>query len=452
MKKKRERGQWSSNFGFIVAAAGSAVGLGNIWKFPYVAGNNGGGVFVCIYIAIVLLIGFSLILAEMALGRSSKLNAVGAFASINKKFKFVGVLGVITSFIILSYYGVLGGWVLEYIAKYLTGGHLGAGDAAQASQTFFDTFISSPYRPVLWHILFMVATILIVVRGIEEGIEKSSKIFMPALFILFLIVMIRSITLPGASAGLEFFLKPDWSKINAGVIVSALGQVFFSLSLGMGINITYGSYLNPSTNLERNSIWVPSIDTMVALIAGLTILPAVFAFGLQPTQGPGLLFVTLPTVFQSMPFGALFGFLFFALVFFAAITSSVALLEVSVSYLIDAFQFSRKKAVIIAGTAVTLVGIPSALSFGPWSHITIFGKSIFDFMDFITTNILLPIGGIFLCIVVSYIWGLDKAKDEITNHGTVKFYSCMVWGVIMKFLAPIALIIIFLNSIGILKF
>ncbi len=455
MSKEHGRGQWSSNVGFIIASAGSAVGLGNLWKFPYVAGNSGGGVFVLVYLILVLLLGFTIILAEMSLGRYAKRSTVGAFGKIGEKWKIVGYLGVAAAFIILSYYGVLGGWVMEYIFEYFTGGKFGAADTiantAQIS-AFFDAFRSSPIKPVIWQIIFMASTIFIVAKGISGGIEKASKLFMPALFILFIVVMIRSLTLPGAMEGVKFFLKPDFSKFSPSVVINAMGQVFYSLSLGMGINITYGSYLNKNSNLEKNSIFIPAIDTMVALIAGLTILPAVFAFGLEPTQGPGLIFVTLPTVFQSMPLGSFFGLIFFFLVFFAAITSSVALLEVVVSFAIDNLKVTRRTAVLTSGTVLTLLGIPSALSFGILQDFKLFGMSVFDFMDYVPTNFLLPIGGFLLCIAVGHVWGVDKAADEISNNGTLKFKSRKFWSFAIKYLAPLAMVIIFVNTLGIIKF
>lgn len=445
----KARGQWTSNLGFIIASAGSAVGLGNLWKFPYVAGKNGGGSFVLVYLCLILLLGFTIILAEMALGRYANKSTVSAFAKIGKKWKFVGYFGVLSAFIILSYYGVLGGWVLGYIAEYATGGNFDISSSAiDTNQTnlFFQQFISSPVWPVFWLFVFTSITVFIVIRGIEGGIEKAGKIFMPALFLLFLVIMIRSLTLPGAEKGLKFFLTPDFSKITPSTVINAMGQVFYSLSLGMGINITYGSYLSKESNLGKNSILIPGIDTIVAIMAGLTILPAVFAFGMEPTQGPGLIFVTLPTVFHSMPFGNFFGFLFFFLVFFAAITSAVALLEVSSSFLIDTFHIKRKNAVLLCGGSVFLLGIPSALCYGIWSNFQILGRNFFDFMDFIPTNILLPFGGLLLCIVVGHVWGIDNAAIEISNHGTLPFRLKKVWGFLIQYLAPLAMILIFING------
>lgn len=455
MKSHEKRGQWSSNIGFIIASAGSAVGLGNLWKFPYMAGNNGGSGFVLIYLVMVMVLGFTLVLAEMTLGRYAKASPVGAFSKINKKLGFIGGLGILSSSLILSYYGVLGGWILGYIGEYIVGAPsldisslAGQADAATAvSKEFFDQFISSPVVPVLCQFLFMLATTLIVIRGISGGIEKASRIFMPALFILFIIVMVRSITLPGAMEGIKFFLYPDFSKISFSVVISALGQVFFSLSLAMGINITYGSYLTKESHLERNSVYVPFIDTLIALMAGLTILPAVFAFGTEPTQGPSLIFVTLPAVFLSMPLGNLFALLFFFLVFFAAITSAVALLEVPVSFIIDTFHIKRNRAVLLCSSILFLIGIPSALSFGPWQDMKIFGMSFFDFADFIPTYILLPVGGLLLSIAVGWIWGIDNAAKEISNHGQLPFRFKIVWGFAIKYIVPVSMVLIMVTSL-----
>jgi NSS family neurotransmitter:Na+ symporter len=439
-----KRVQWRSHFGFIMAAAGSAVGLGNLWKFPYLAGANGGGIFVLIYLVIVLFIGFTIILGEMTLGRATQLGAYNAYKSINRKWAFAGGLGVFASFIILSFYSVIGGWVLNYLFQSIAGG-IPADTAA-----YFTGFISAPVVPLLWHMLFMAATAFVVFKGIGGGIEKSCKFMMPGLFILLLIVAIRSVTLPGAAAGLAFYLTPDFSKLSAGAIVAALGQVFFSLSLGMGIIITYGSYLGREEGLEKNSIVVPFLDTIVALLAGFAILPAVFAFGFEPGAGPGLMFITLPQVFAAMPFGQFFEILFFLLVLFAALTSSMSLMEVSVAYMQDQHKWSRDKAVLFLAALLFLVGIPSSLSFGVGSELLIFGKSFFDFLSFLS-DIILPLGGFLMCIFIGYVWGIDKAVAEITDGGRIPFVLRGFWILMIKVIAPLSVIAVFLNAAGILK-
>lgn len=445
-KDTNSRGQWASNLGFIMAAAGSAVGLGNLWKFPYLAGQNGGGAFVLVYLLIVVFVGFTIMLGEMAIGRATGLNAIGAYKKLSKKFTWVGMAGVLSGFLILGFYNVVGGWVINYIIKFIGGGI--SGDPA----AYFGGFISSATAPVIYALLFSVATALIVWKGISGGIEKASKIMMPALFIMLIVIVIRSVTLPGAGAGLSYYLTPDFSKLTPGAIVAALGQVFFSLSLGMGCMITYGSYLNKNENLAADALIVPFMDTAVALLAGFAILPAVFAFGFEPGAGPGLMFITLPQVFASMPAGTLFGIMFFVLVLFAAITSSISLLEVCCAYVIDEFNWSRTKATWGLSIIIFVLTILSSLSMGPMSGFLIIGKNFFDLLDFLTANILLPLGGLMMCIFIGYVWGVDKAADEITQGGKFAFKLRGFWTIMVKFVAPIAVGIVFLNMLGILKF
>jgi NSS family neurotransmitter:Na+ symporter len=439
-----KRAQWGSNFGFIMAAAGSAVGLGNLWKFPYLAGKNGGGVFVLIYLLIVLFIGFTIMLGEMAIGRSTQLSSYNAYQKISKNWSYVGAIGVISGFIILSFYSVVGGWVLNYLYQTIIGG------IPADTSTYFGSFIADPVAPIFWNMGFMAATAFIVFKGIGGGIEKACKFMMPALFVILVIISIRAMTLPGAGAGIAFYLTPDFSKLSAGTIVAALGQVFFSLSLGMGCIITYGSYLGKGENLEKNAIIVPFLDTLVALLAGFAILPAVFAFGFEPGAGPGLMFITLPQVFDKMPLGWVFGTLFFLLVLFAALTSSISLLEVTVAYMHDQHKWGRTKAVLVLSALMFLIGIPTSLSMGIWSHVLIFGKNLFDFLVFVS-DILLPLGGLLMCIFIGYVWGMDKAVAEITNGGKLPFILRGFWTIMIKFVAPVAVIVVFLNALGLLK-
>ena len=447
MEQQKNRGQWASNIGFILAAAGSAVGLGNIWKFPYLAGANGGGAFVIIYLAMIILIGFTVMLGEMAIGRKTHMSAVDAYKKLNKKWAFVGLIGVVVGFCILSFYSVIGGWVLNYIAKYITGGIAGTEAAG-----YFTGFISGTTQPILWHFVFMALTAVIVLKGVSGGIEKASKFMMPALFILLIVVAIRSVTLPGAGAGLEFYLKPDFSQVTIKTLVAALGQAFFSLSLGMGAIITYGSYLGSTENLEKNAILVPTIDTLVALLAGFAVLPAVFAFGFEPGAGPSLMFITLPSVFDAMPFGQIFGILFFILVFFAALTSAISLLEVVVAFVIDSFKLERKKVTIAMSVVLFLIGIPCSLANGPvLSESLIFGMNFFDFMSFIAESVLMPLGGLLMCIFIGYIWGMDNIIKEISCDGRYKFASRGFFTIMIKYIAPVLIFIIWLNAVGILK-
>ncbi len=445
-KGTENRGQWASSLGFIMAAAGSAVGLGNLWKFPYLAGQNGGGAFVIVYLLIVLFVGFTIMLGEMTIGRRTGLNAIGAYRMLNKKFTWVGIAGVLSGFLILGFYNVVGGWVIKYIVQFLMGGV--KGDSA----VYFGGFISSAAEPLIYALLFAVATALIVWRGISGGIEKASKIMMPALFVMLIVIVIRSVTLPGAGAGLSYYLTPDFSKLTPGTIVAALGQVFFSLSLGMGCMITYGSYLSKDENLEKDALIVPFMDTSVALLAGFAILPAVFAFGFEPGAGPGLMFITIPQVFAQMPAGTIFGILFFILVLFAAITSSISLLEVCVAYTIDEFKWSRTKSTWGLSIIIFILTGLSSLSMGPMSNFLIFGKNFFDLLDFLTSNILLPLGGLMMCIFIGWVWGVDKAAEEIKQGGKFAFKLAAFWGFLVKYVAPIAVGIVFLSTLGILKF
>jgi NSS family neurotransmitter:Na+ symporter len=444
--KDQERGSWGSSFGFIMAAAGSAVGLGNLWKFPYLAGKNGGAIFVVVYLLMVILVGFTMMLGEMIIGRKTQLDPYGAYKKLNKNWGFLGSIGIITAFLILSYYGVVGGWVIKYIVATLTGA-IGADKAA-----YFGNFIGAPIEPLIYHGIFMILTVAIVFKGISDGIEKASKIMMPALFIMLIVVVIRSVTLKDASQGLAYYLKPDFSKFNAKVLVDALGQVFFSLSLGMGALITYGSYLKGDENLEKNALIIPGLDTAVALLAGFAVLPAVFAFGFEPTQGPGLMFVTLPAVFEAMPLGAVFGVIFFVLVLFAAITSAISLLEVSTAYCIDQLKWSRNKSVTINSVVMFVIGIFASLSMGVLADfkVPILNLNIFDSLDFFTSNILMPIGGFLMAIFLGYVWGVDEAIKEVKKSPNVKFKLEKLWVVLIKYLAPVAIFIVLLSSLGLL--
>lgn len=446
MEKQKERGQWASNLGFIMATAGSAIGLGNLWKFPYLVGKHGGGAFIVVYLLIVVFVGYPIMLGEMAIGRATGKNAMGAYKMLDKRFTWVGMAGVLSGFLILGFYNVVGGWVIKYIVQFIMGGV--KGDTA----AYFGGFISSPFEPIFYAFLFSLATALIVNKGIAGGIEKASKFMMPTLFILLIIVMIRSVTLPGAGAGLEYYLKPDFSKLTPTAIVAALGQVFFSLSLGMGCMITYGSYLSKNENIEKDALIVPLMDTTAALLAGFAILPAVFAFGFEPGAGPGLMFITLPQVFASMPAGALFGIMFFILVLFAALTSSISLLEVCNAYVIDEHGWSRSKATWVMSGIIFILVILSSLSMGVMKDFTIFGKGFFDLLDFITSNVLLPLGGIMMCIFIGYFWGVDKAAAEVMQNGKFAFKSRGFWNIAIKYIAPVAVGIVFLNMIGIIKF
>lgn len=436
-KSQLKRENWGSRIGFIMAAAGSAIGLGNIWRFPYLTGTNGGGAFILIYLVIILGIGLSVMTAEFAIGRRASLAAAGAFKKFDRRFTFVGVLGVISAFFIMGFYPVVGGWALAYVFKSVTG--LLSNTSAIAD--YFGNFISSPIEPVIWMILYLLANIVIVAKGVQSGIEKASKIMMPILYVLLIVIIIRSVTLPGASKGLEFLFKPDFSKVNGSTFLAALGQAFFSLSLGMGCMITYGSYLSKKENLPKNALLVTGMDTCAALLAAIAIFPALFAYGMEPTQGPGLVFVVVPTIFSQMGvIGIILSVLFFIILTLAALTSSLSLLEVVTAYLIDERKMERKKAVSIASSLMIVTGILSSLSLGLLSDFKVlFGVGFFDFFDIITDKIFLAIGGMLIAIYTGWFMKKEDIKDELTNGGTIEFKLFNVWYAVTKYIVPVAI-------------
>ena len=437
-----QREQWGSKLGFILAAAGSAVGLGNIWRFPYITGQNGGAAFVLIYVAIVFIIGFSVMLAEMAIGRKAQLNAVGSFEKLKGgAWPIVGWMGVAAGFIILSFYCVIGGWTIKYTIFSFTG-LMDAATAGKAGDVF-GGFVTNTTQVVIYQAIFMLATIFIVAKGIGEGIERYCKFLMPALFVILIVLIVRAVTLPGAEKGLAFYLKPDFSKLSAGSLGAALGQAFFSLSLGMGCMITYGSYVDRKTTLPSSAIQVCTIDTMVAFLAGMVIFPAVFAFGVDAGAGPGLTFVTLPGVFAKMPGGMVWSALFFILLFIAALTSSISLLEVVCAYFIDK-GWPRAKAAWVLGIVIFAIGVPSAISLT--GGLKVAGKDFLDAMDFISSNVLLPLGGVFISLFVGWFWTAD-ARKEVSNNGEHSFGLMEPWMWVCKVLAPVAILYIFITGL-----
>lgn len=426
--------QWASKLGFIMATTGAAIGLGNLWKFPYLMGRNGGFPFFIAYLFFVLILGIPVMITEMSLGRRTRHDPVQAYGDIHSHARITGVFGVLAAFIILSYYSVIGGWIIKYIVSY--------GTTLQAPADF-DGFIGST-EPVLWHLLFIALTTTVCYFGIR-GIEKASKVMMPLLFVLLLIIIVRSLTLPGADGGLAFIFVPDFSAFNLNSVSSALGQVFYSLSLCMGITITYGSYLGDKENIPQSCLMVAGLDTFIAILAGIAIFPAVFAFGLEPGQGPGLIFGTLPRVFSAIAGGELFACIFFTLVFFAAITSAIALLEVSVSFAIDTLGIARKKATLIIGAAIFVLGIPSALSFGVLGQVQILNYGLFDFVGMITDNILLPLGGLAMCYYIGWKWNPEYLVEEIEKNGA-SFKLKKGWIICIRYLTPVLVGIVTLTG------
>ena len=438
-----KRGAWNSRLGFIMAASGSAVGLGNIWKFPYIVGQNGGGAFVLVYILCTLAVGLPIMLAEFTIGRKTKLNPVGAFQALkpNSHWVKVGYMGVLAGFLILSFYGVVGGWTLAYVIKALTHTMATFSSSNEAGE-FFGTFISNTWEVLFYQALFMGICVGIVLRGVQGGIEKACKVLMPTLVVILVILMFRALTLPGAIDGVEFYLKPDFSKIGPQTILIALGQAFFSLSLGMGCMLTYGSYLSDQENLASATVYVVIFDTMIALLVGMVIFPAVFAMGLEPTEGPSLVFSVLPAVFFDMPFGNVVSIIFFTLLAIAAITSGISLLEVVVAYFIDQRKWSRKKAVLITSTVIFAFGVPSSLSFGILSDVKLFGMTFFDHVDNIASNYLLPLGGMLTAIFIGWIWGTKNAEEEIKKNET-KPHWVNIWRFLICYISPVAVFFVF---------
>ncbi len=444
MSDNQKREHWGSRIGFILAAAGSAVGLGNMWKFPYLAGANGGAAFVLVYLCCIIILGLPIMIAEIVIGRHTGKDPVGAFKAIGTgPWKMVGYLGVAAGFLIMTYYSVVGGWTIGYIVKSCTGAISSITGTADSEQ-LFSSFISSPGEMIIYHFIFIGLTVFIVILGVSKGIERFSMILMPLLFILLLVLIIRGLTLPGASEGILFYLKPDFSKITPKVIIEALGQCFFSLSLGMGAMITYGSYLNKQDRILNSSIKIVGLDTLAAFLAGLAIFPAVFAVGMTPQMGPGLTFNILPVVFSRMPYGSFFAILFFILLFIAALTSAMSLVQVVVAYLTDEKGLSRPRAVVTTGALIFLLGIPAALSFGVMKDVTIFfGKTYFDFMDILTSIYMLPIGGLLIALCLGYKYGIHNTMHEL-DADTNSFFLKEIWAFTIKYISPLILLAIIL--------
>jgi len=444
-----KRDGFGSRFGVLVAVAGSAVGLGNLWRFPYLVGTNGGAAFIILYLAFVILICLPIMFSEFIIGRRGQSNAFGSVKKIAPKSGWlsIGAISVIASIFILSFYSVVGGWTIEYIFKSFSANFLTADSNSLSTQ--FSGFSQSQFMPVVMHLLFLGITALIVVAGVKNGIERYSKILMPVLFFLVLLLAIRSLTLPGAYAGVEFLFKPDFSKITSKAALAALGQAFFSLSLGMGCIITYGSYVNKKENLFKISFMSAAADTGFAILAGLAVIPAVFAFGISPGEGPSLVFITLPQVFAQLPFGQIVAVAFFFILLIAALTSSISLLEVVVAFCCEELKWSRLFSVIVTFIVVGIFGSFSSLSQGVLSHITVFSKTFFDFFDYTSSNILLPIGGLLVVLLVGWRMKRSHVLDELTSGGTITVKPIMfaIIYFLIRFVAPIAIITVLIHSL-----
>jgi NSS family neurotransmitter:Na+ symporter len=435
------RGQWSGKLGFIMAAAGSAVGLGNIWRFPYTAGENGGGAFVLVYLAFVALIGVPVVLAELSIGRFAKLNPVGAFEKLapGTKWKWLGGLGVLTGFGILAFYSVIAGWTLSYLWGALMG-HFGGVTTVEESSAVFTALIGGSFIPLVLTAIFIALTVIVVRGGVSEGIERATRVLMPTLLVMLIILAVRAITLEGGMAGVSYLFHFDFSKLSIDVILAALGQALFSLSLGMGAMITYGSYFPDSENLPQAGVIVAFFDTAVAILSGLIIFPAIFSVGVDPNGGPGLVFVILPTIFAQLPAGGLFAVAFYFLLAIAALTSTISLLEVVVSYFVDERGWERKKAALFIGWTCFLLAMPSALSQGAVGFLGDFlgtGYNFLDLQNIIWGNYSLSIGALGLCLFVGWKWGVPAALQALEVSGD-KLHAPALWSILVRFVCPVA--------------
>lgn len=440
-----KRDSFSGKLGFVFAAAGSAVGLGNLWRFPYLAAKYGGGIFILVYLILAVTLGFTLMLTEIAIGRNTGLSAIGAFKKLDKRFGFVGVLACLVPFIIAPYYCVIGGWVVKYLVAFVSGNVSSA-----ASDNYFTGFIAQPIEPIVWFGIFVLLTAVVVMIGVQKGIEKASSILMPILVVLILCIAIFCVTRPGALEGVKYYLLPDFNNFSATTVLAAMGQLFYSMSLAMGIMITYGSYMKKDADLHSSVRQIESFDTVIAFLAGLMIVPSVFVFsgGSEEalSKGPSLMFITLPKVFESMKLSGLIGSAFFILVLFAALTSAISLLETNVSILCDKLHWNRKKATIIVSAYILVMGSIVSLGFGPLDFIQILGLGLLDFLDFISNSVLMPIVAILTCISIGFFIKPDFIYKEIESNKPFKnktFYTVM-----LKWIAPICLILILFFAVS----
>jgi NSS family neurotransmitter:Na+ symporter len=448
---KKMRDGFTTNLGVIAATLGSAVGLGNIWKFPYLTGVNGGAAFIIIYLLCTLLVGLPVMITELTLGRSARADAVTSLQKLAPKTPWwlVGAAGMLSSFLILSFYSEVAAWVFAYIFK-AAGGILSSTDPQVTSQAFVD-MVTSPGQSLIWQWIVLAWISIIIIAGVSKGIERMTKRLMPCLFCLLILVCIRSLTLPGAAQGLEFLFKPDFSKVTGATVLTALGLSFFKLSVGMGTMTTYGSYFRADQNIPGTATRVMLADVLVSILAGLAIFPAVFAFGFSPDAGVNLLFITIPAVFTSMPFGKFFMVIFFILTAIAATGAMISLLEVPVAFFSERLQWSRAKATLVGLIGLVSLGATAALSNSTMADFKLFGLTMFDLLDYVTSNVLLPLGGLFLCLFIAWKWGFENIKDEASNHGLLDNGTAIsAYYVVAKYITPILVFIVLLNGLGLL--
>jgi NSS family neurotransmitter:Na+ symporter len=448
-------GMWSTRLAFILAAAGSAVGLGNIWRFPYTAGENGGGAFVLIYLLCVAGIGIPIMMAEILLGRRGRQSPINTMRSLaeraskNPAWSLIGWMGIVAGFLILSFYSVIAGWTLAYVVRAAGGTFTGIDGAG--SKAMFDALVGDGERLLAWHTIFMVMTVMVVARGVASGLERSVRWMMPALFILLLVMVGYAAYAGDLGAAARYLFAPDFDRLRehmGAAVLSAMGQAFFSLSLGMGAIMVYGSYLKHDASIAGSTLIIAATDTIVALLAGLAIFPMVFAHGLEPGEGPGLIFVTLPIAFGEIPGGTFFGTLFFALLVVAAWTSSISILEPVVAWLVENRGFSRVRASIIAGLGAWLLGIACLLSLNVWSGYTLFGKGVLDLFDYVTANVLLPLGGILIAIFAGWVLPRSDTLDELSGRDALGYWA---WRFLIRWVAPLAVSVVLLNGLGLFK-
>lgn len=448
----QERGNFGSKFGVILATAGGAVGLGNIWRFPYICGQNGGAAFIIIYIGCILLMGLPVMLCEFIIGRHAQANTARAYTILanGKAWKYVGYLGVLTAALIIGYYGVVAGWTLEYMFASLTGKMHGT---PEYFKQYFADFSSNPIKPIIWMILLVGMTHFVIVHGVQKGIERASKVMMPVLFILLLVLVICAVTLPGAAKGIEFLFKPDFSKVNHNTFIEALGQSFYSLSIAMGCICTYASYFKRETNLTNSAMQIAAIDTVVAILAGLLIFPAALSVGVNPDSGPSLIFITLPNVFEqafgSIPWlGYIVSVAFYLLLSIAALTSNISLHEVCTSFLSEELKVGRKRAAAMVSVGCIIVGALCSLSLGGREWLQAFGMSLFDLFDWFTANICLTVGGFFTCLFVGWYVDHKIVRDELSNWGTLRTPHFHTVIFLLKYICPVLVVFIFLHQFG----
>lgn len=455
MTTNKTRETFSSGLAVFFATLGSAVGLGNIWKFPYLTGQNGGGAFLLVYFFCILFVGLPVMLSEFYIGRKTRKNAVGALEQLKPgtPWKNIGIMGVGASCLIMFFYSCVAGWVYFYLFKAIVGDF--ANVTMETAKAQFGSVIMGPLSPILWQFIVLAVVTAILAMGVKQGIEKITKTLMPLLFVLIIICDIRALTLPGAEEGIRFLFHVDFSQLSAAAILAALGLAFFKLSLGMGTMMTYGSYFTQDNNMFKTAVKVAFSDTLVSMLAGLAIFPTVFSFGMEPTAGPGLLFMTIPLVFSQMPFGTVLLVAFFFLTAIAATTAMLSLVEVPVAYLSEEKGMSRKGAAILTAVIMFTVGILATLSVDKASilgHITFFGLGFFDLFDYISSNILLPLGGLLIALMMGYSIKQDDVVTELSNHGRLKVAGLVKWYFfLVRYVTPVLLIIVFLSSIGIIK-